>query len=104
MTDQSPIPERPRAAISRKMSPGVEKAVKVPLDLANLSVKLLPNEPQRISAEEFRQMLMTAVMSGASDITLQSDQQPRPEINGILYRGMARPLSSTELNMVLIEA
>ncbi|MBW3243591.1 Flp pilus assembly complex ATPase component TadA [Epibacterium sp. DP7N7-1] len=104
MTEPSPITERPRAMVSRKMSPGVEKAIKVPLDLESLSVRLLPKEPQRISAEEFRQILMTAVMSGASDITFQSDQQPRPEINGILYRGMSRPLSSTELNMALIEA
>lgn len=104
MRDSDAVLQRPRAAMSRKMSPGVEKAQKVDLDLESLSIRLLPQEPQRISVEEFRQMLMTAVMSGASDITFQSDQQPRPEINGILYRGMSRPLSSTELNAALIEA
>lgn len=93
-----------RRRVSRKMSPGVEKATRVAPDLETLSVRLLPEEPQRISMDEFRQMLMTAVLSGASDITFQTDQQPRPEINGILYRGMSRPLSPTELNMVLMEA
>lgn len=91
-------------SISRKCSPGVEKARKEETDLASLSIPLLRSEPQRISADDFREMLMTAVMSGASDITFQSDQQPRPEINGILYRGMSRPLAPTELNTILIEA
>lgn len=93
----------PRNSIRRRMSPGVEKSKKVSFDRENFRISLLDDEPQRLSVEEFREMLMTAVMSGASDITLQSDQQPRPEINGVLYRGMKRPLSPTELNQILIE-
>ncbi|WP_369925274.1 type IV pilus twitching motility protein PilT [Leisingera sp. XS_AS12] len=103
MNEMSPS-SQPRTPMSRKMSPGVEKAVKVQPDTDARTIRLLPDEPQRISVQDFRQMLMTAVMSGASDITFQSDQQPRPEIHGILYRGMTRPLSPTELNLILVEA
>ena len=89
---------------SRKMSPGVELSTKVDMDINTLSTQLLPVEPSRLTERDFRQMLMTAVMSGATDITFQSDQQPRPEIYGILYRGMKRPLTETEVNMILIES
>lgn len=93
----------PRNTAGRRMSPGVEKSKKVEFDREALRIGLLDNEPQRLTTEEFRELLMTAVMSGASDITLQSDQQPRPEINGVLYRGMNRPLSPTEVSQMLIE-
>ncbi|WP_411840070.1 type IV pilus twitching motility protein PilT [Paracoccus sp. ME4] len=92
-----------RGTAGRRMSPGVEKSKSVEFDRELLRIALLDNEPQRLTTEEFRELLMTAVMSGASDITLQSDQQPRPEINGVLYRGMQRPLSPTEVNQILVE-
>jgi defect-in-organelle-trafficking protein DotB len=89
---------------SRKMSPGVELAAAVKPDVENYFIPLLPEEPQRLTERDFRQLLMSAVMSGASEMTIQTDQQPRPEIHGVLYRGMMRPLSPTEVNMILIES
>ena len=46
---------------------------------------------------------MSAVMTGASDITFQSDQQPRAEIHNRLYRMTKRPLAPSEVDMILME-
>lgn len=88
---------------SRRMSPGVERAAAVPLDKANQNAFVLQDEPQRLTMDDFRQMLMSCVMCGASDVTLQSDQQPRAEVHGILYRAMRRPLAPSEIDMILME-
>ncbi|MCW3782587.1 type IV pilus twitching motility protein PilT [Defluviimonas salinarum] len=92
------------AALSRKMSPGVERARAAELDRDTLAAFMLEAEPQRISMDEFRQILMSAVLTGASDVTFQTDQQPRAEIHGILYRAMRRPLSPSEVDLILIES
>jgi len=42
-------------------------------------------------------------MSGASDVTIQSDQQPRAEIHGLLYRTTRRPWGPSEVDQVLME-
>jgi defect in organelle trafficking protein DotB len=91
------------ASPSRRMSPGVERAVPATLDRATLTAHVLSSEPQRLLVEDFRQLLMSCVMSGASDITIQTDQQPRAEIHGILYRAMRRPLAPAEVDMILTE-
>lgn len=88
---------------SRRMSPGVENAAAAAIDREALTIHALPNEPQRLIVEDFRQLLMSCVMSGASDITIQTDQQPRAEIHGILYRAMRRPLAPAEVDMILTE-
>jgi defect-in-organelle-trafficking protein DotB len=65
---------------------------------------MLEAEPPRISVEDFRALLMSCVMSGASDVTIQSDQQPRAEIHGLLYRATRRPWGPSEVDQVLMEA
>jgi defect-in-organelle-trafficking protein DotB len=64
---------------------------------------MLEEEPPRISLEDFRALLMSCVMSGASDVTIQSDQQPRAEIHGVLYRATRRPWGPSEVDQVLME-
>lgn len=91
------------ARASRKVSPGVELAAAVEPDRASGTAYVFPVEPSRISDREFRQLLLSCVMSGASDVTIQSDQQPRAEIHGILYRAMRRPLAGSEVIMLLSE-
>ncbi|MCE6959682.1 Flp pilus assembly complex ATPase component TadA [Cereibacter sphaeroides] len=98
----SPAKSVPHVA-SRRFSPGVERAAARPLDRESLTALMLPEEPQRLSAEDFRQLLMSCVMSGATDITVQSDQQPRAEIHNVLYRAMRRPLAPSEVDLILTE-
>lgn len=64
---------------------------------------MLDQDPPRISLEDFRSLLMSCVLSGASDITIQSDQQPRAEIHGLLYRTTRRPWGPSEVDQVLME-
>lgn len=56
-----------------------------------------------MSVEELRKLLMSAVMSGASDITFQPDQAPRVEIHGCLYRATRRALAPSDVDMILME-
>ena len=59
--------------------------------------------PRRITAERFRSFLVSAVRSGASDITLQTDIRPRIEINGTLFRLAGRSWSQSEIEDILTE-
>jgi len=93
----------PRSSRQRKVSPGVERARKVPVQVGSGEVFMLHEDPPRISLEDFRALLMSCVMSGASDITIQSDQQPRAEIHGLLYRATRRPWGPSEVDQVLME-
>lgn len=88
---------------SRRVSKGVEKSRAFPVDIANREAFMLEEEPSRISVEDFRQFLMSCVLSGASDVTVQSDMQPRAEIHGIHYRATRKPWSPSEVDMVLME-
>jgi defect in organelle trafficking protein DotB len=94
---------RPSTAATRRVSRGVEKSRVVEVDRENLEVFVLQEEPSRISDEDFREFLMSCVMSGASDVTIQSDQQPRAEIHGVLYRATRKPWSPSEVDQVLME-
>lgn len=99
-----PVDERATGEVaraSRKVSPGVELAVRVDPDRQAGTVFVFDREPSRITDREFRQLLMSCVLSGASDVTFQSDAQPRAEIHGILYRAMRRPLAGSEIVMLL---
>ena len=93
----------PRSSRQRKVSPGLERARKVPVEVGSGEAFMLVEEPPRISLEDFRALLMSCVMSGASDVTIQSDQQPRAEIHGILYRATRRPWGPSEVDQVLME-
>lgn len=93
----------PRTARTRRVSPGVESARKVPIRIGSGEAFMLEQDPPRISLEDFRALLMSCVLSGASDITIQSDQQPRAEIHGLLYRTTRRPWGPSEVDQVLME-
>lgn len=93
----------PEARSSRRISPGVESARVVAVDPTCSEIHFLADEPPRITIPDFRNILMSAVMSGASDVTIQSDQQPRAEIHGRLYRMTRRPWSPSEVDQVLME-
>lgn len=64
---------------------------------------LMKDEPIRMSTEGFRQFLLAAIAAGASDITIQSDQQPRIEVHGVLHRATRRPWTPTEVDIILAE-
>jgi len=95
--------ERGVMVASRKMSRGVELARAVTPDRESLTAILVEMGSNRLTPEEFRQMVMSAVLSGASDITFQPDQAPRVEIHGILYRGTRRPLAPSDMDTILME-
>lgn len=93
----------PVAPPSRRVSKGVERARAVDVDRARLECFVLEEEPSRMTPEIFRQFLMSCVLSGASDVTIQSDQQPRAEIHGTNYRATRKPWSPAEVDIVLFE-
>jgi defect in organelle trafficking protein DotB len=93
----------PRSARTRRVSAGVEIARKVPIVIGAGEAFMLEQDPPRISMEDFRTLLMSCVLSGASDVTIQSDQQPRAEIHGLLYRTTRRPWGPSEVDQVLME-
>lgn len=92
-----------RPVRTRRLSPGVDQARKVPVLPGSGEAFMLDQDPPRISMEDFRALLMSCVMSGASDVTIQSDQQPRAEIHGLLYRTTRRPWGPSEVDQVLME-
>lgn len=91
------------SATSRRVSKGVENSKPAVLDRERLEAFMLDQEPSRITDADFREFLMSAVLSGASDVTIQSDQQPRAEIHGVLYRATRKPWSPSEVDQVLME-
>ena len=109
MNDQTRQVEGPARKLlsegSRRISSGIEKARKADLDRENLVAYMLPREeePPRINEDDFRRILMSCVLTGASDVTLQTDQQPRAEINGVLYRISRHAWSASEIDLVLVE-
>lgn len=92
----SPVP-------SRRMSRGVEKAAPAKIDRGQYNAFMIDHEGSRLGVEDFRQLLMSAVLSHAGDITFQPDQPPRVEIHGILYRATSRPLAPSDIDMILME-
>ena len=103
MNAPSPPPSQQASMLSRRMSRGVERAKEVPLDRENCVAFMLDEEGSRITVEDFRCLLMSAVLSGASDVTFQPDQSPRAEIYGVLYRTTRRPLAPSDVDTILME-
>lgn len=97
--------EQPTAAAvaTGRQTPGVELARAATPDPKLPLLDLVRTQSSRITIEEFRGFVMSAVHSGASDITIQSDQQPRVEIHGRHYRASRRPWSPSEVTLVLAE-
>lgn len=88
---------------SRRVSRGVERAREVVPDRGSLTAFVLDEEGSRLSVEDFRCLLMSAVFSGASDVTFQPDESPRAEIHGILYRITRRSLAPSDIDTILME-
>lgn len=97
------VPHADPTPASRRVLPGVSGAVKGVLDPQTGTARILRQEGPRITIEEFRALLISCVLTGASDITVQTDQQPRAEIDGRLYRLTRRPWSPSEVDMILME-
>ena len=95
--------ERRSSTGSRRVSGGVGNSRAVDADQNRLEAFMLRDEPPRITNDDFREFLMSCVMSGASDVTIQSDQQPRAEIHGLQYRATRKPWSPAEVDQVLAE-
>ena len=93
-----------RAGSARRVSPGVEhaKAFEIPEGSPSF-VPAIPDESPRVNPDEFRRILMSCVLAGASDVTIQTDQQARAEIHGRLYRVTRRPWSPSEIDAILSE-
>lgn len=73
------------------------------VDPSRSEVVALKSEPSRISFREFRQIVMNCVASGASDLTVQTDRQPRAAIHGRHYRLTRRPWTQSEVDQILRE-
>ena len=61
------------------------------------------NEPTKYAHQAMRQFLLSTACSGASDITIQTDSQPRIELEGRIYRLGNRPWSASEVASCLCE-
>lgn len=80
------------------------KAV-IPFRTNHQTRQALMVEPQigKLTRRQLRSFLMSCVASGASDITLQTDQQPRVLIEGILYLVKTRYWSPSDIQTTLEE-
>ena len=88
----------------RRVEPGVEAARKIDLDRSKRVQTLFDEEPARVDPADFRMLLLSSVMSGASDVTIQTGRQVRAEIQGHLYLLTRRPLGDAEVNEILVES
>ena len=84
-----------------RISRGLDKSRAVEVNQDTLECFVLAEEPSRITDDDFREFLMSCVLSGASDVTIQSDQQPRAEIHGVIYRATRKLWSPSEVDQVL---
>ena len=66
-------------------------------------VTALAKESSRVQIDEFRQLVMNCVASGASDLTIQSNKQPRAEIHGRQFRLTRRIWTVTDVELILSE-
>jgi len=65
-------------------------------------IQLLEREPVSFDPESVAQLIMNAVASGASDVTIQTSRQVRTQIHGRHYRATDKRLSDTEVEAFLI--
>lgn len=94
---------RTAQSVSRRVSRGVANGRAIEPDRNRLEAFMLREEPASLSEDDFREFLMSCALSGASDVTIQSDQQPRAEIDGVNYRAARRSWSPAEVDRVLAE-
>ncbi len=87
---------------TRRASPGAQNARKVEPDREARTIHVLADETKRITDETFREMLMSCVLSGASDITIQGEQRVRAEIDGELLFVTKRAVSPSEADGILL--
>lgn len=75
--------------------------VPLELDFTKPWIEGLPQverAPDLFTPPMIQQIVANAVVTGASDVTLQTDRQPRIEVHGRLYRVGARPFNRAEIN------
>ena len=73
------------------------------LDPRSHAAKLPFPEPVRFDPESLNRLLLSAAAAGVSDITMQTDTQPRIEVEGRLYRLGGRTWPASEISAVLCE-
>ena len=76
-----------------------------PFDPGESHCPILKDEPSRFDGgheELFDHLIVGAALKGASDITIQTETRPRVQIHGRQHFGMIRPLSATEVEIILI--
>ncbi|MCY3878946.1 MAG: ATPase, T2SS/T4P/T4SS family [Rhodobacteraceae bacterium] len=88
--DISPLPREPATDIRP-----------FELDRNSHSAQLSLMPVYRITHPEFRRIMLCAAATGASDVTLQTEAQPRIEVNGVLYRLRGRPWTGSEIDRIL---
>ena len=89
--------------ITNRATEGVINSRRVDVNPESLECLVLKKEPSKIYGDVFPEFLMSCVKSGASDITIQSDQQPRVEIHGVLYKATRNPWSPPDVLYTLME-
>lgn len=88
----------------RRALPGVEMARCFRLDGGSAVQPGFAEEPPRVNPEDFRALLLSCVMTGASDVTVQTGRQVRAEIEGRLHVVTRRALSASEVDEILTES
>lgn len=87
---------RPHSRIDEDIS-----GVALDLDVGRPWIEGLPQmarQPDQFSPAMIQQIIANVVMTGASDVTIQTNRQPRIEVHGRLYRVGARPFNRAEVN------
>ena len=82
------------------ISPAVEPLI---LDPDSGAAQLPFPEPARFDPESLNRLLLSAAAAGVSDITMQTDAQPRIEVEGKLHRLGSRTWPASEISAVLCE-
>lgn len=84
--------------------PGASRAVEpLILDPGSNAAALPFPEPVRFDPDNLNRLLLSAAAAGVSDITMQTDAQPRIEVEGRLYRLGGRTWPASEISAVLCE-
>jgi len=84
--------------------PGVARARPIDLVPGALIQPCFEAEPDRLTVEEFRTLLLSCVLTGASDVTLQTGRRARAEVDGQLHVVTRRALGASEIDEILIES
>ena len=102
--EEAPVQEAAEGQGFRRALPGVEGARRFHLDDAAGVQAGFDEEPSRVNAEDFRALLLSCVMTGASDVTVQTGRQVRAEIEGRLHVVTRRALGTSEVDDILTES